>query len=337
LDHHEKKAIIVGIPSTATYRVRREVGNKKVKIVNMQKLKPRHCGDGEGPPDQDLEEPGSDTKGRRIPEENETGEENMTEEDRDHNATPEVPHQEKTQVQEEMEEQGEQETEQEEREENAESDHREQEDDKSEEERSEDKEANKNRKRYNLRKRKGRTVYVSASKVFRLDNLRDTDGVIEAMKIGYKICMGGSFFAGNGGGGKTQRQNKRGNQQINQDTEDNNNCQPQPDMPDAQPQQQQQKQPRMLSNLARYNAPGIKDNKKVAGKRNQRDNHQMAKECETKRNRIAKSDMQHWEKQQRMMENIRAEIVAGQQGSTLPSTTTPTSSRTASPITSPEA
>jgi hypothetical protein len=85
------------------------------------------------------------------------------------------------------------------------------------------------------------------------------------------------------------------------------------------------------------NTPGIKDNENVSGKRNQRDNHQMAKECKTKRKRIAKSDMQHQEKQQRMMENIRAEIVAGKQGSTTPSTTRPASSWTASPITSPEA
>jgi hypothetical protein len=36
------KAIIVGIPSTATYRIRREVGLKKVRTANMQKLKPNH-------------------------------------------------------------------------------------------------------------------------------------------------------------------------------------------------------------------------------------------------------------------------------------------------------
>jgi hypothetical protein len=81
-----------------------------------------------------------------------------------------------------------------------------------------------------------------------------------------------------------------------------------------------------------YNAPGIKDNGKVTGKRNQRDGHKMAKECETKRNRIAKSNMQHREKQQRMMETMGAEIVAEQQGPTTPSTTTSESSRTASPI-----
>jgi hypothetical protein len=62
----------------------------------------------------------------------------------------------------------------------------------------------------------------------------------------------------------------------------------------------------MPTNLARYNAPGIKENENVLGKRNQSDKHQMAAECETKRNRIAKSDMQHREKQERMMENIRA-------------------------------
>jgi hypothetical protein len=92
----------------------------------------------------------------------------------------------------------------------------------------------------------------------------------------------------------------------------------------------------MLTNLSRYNTPGIKDNKKVSGKQNQPDKHQMAEECKTKRNRIAKLDMQHREKQERMMENIRAEIVAGQQGSTTSSTTRPASSRTASPNTSPE-
>jgi hypothetical protein len=42
----------------------------------------------------------------------------------------------------------------------------------------------------------------------------------------------------------------------------------------------------MLTNLARYNAPGIKDNKKVSGKRNQRDRHQMADECDKKRDKI---------------------------------------------------
>jgi hypothetical protein len=67
-----EKVIIVGIPSTATYRIRREVGNKKVKTVNMQKLKPRHCGDGDGSPEEDKGEPGRDTKGRRIQEESKT-------------------------------------------------------------------------------------------------------------------------------------------------------------------------------------------------------------------------------------------------------------------------
>jgi hypothetical protein len=63
----------------------------------------------------------------------------------------------------------------------------------------------------------------------------------------------------------TQKQNKTGNQQIDRDTDDYDNLQPQPDMPDAQTQQQQQKLPRMLTNLARYNAPGIKDKKKCQG------------------------------------------------------------------------
>jgi hypothetical protein len=86
----------------------------------------------------------------------------------------------------------------------------------------------------------------------------------------------------------TQKQNKTGNQQIDRDTDDYDNLQPQPDMPDAQTQQQQQKLPRMLTYLARYNSPGIKDHKKVSGKRNQHNNHQMAKDCETKRSRMAK-------------------------------------------------
>jgi hypothetical protein len=174
-----EKATIVGILGTAAYKIRREIRNKKVKTVNMQKLKPRQCGDGDRPPDQD--KPGRNTKGRRIPEENKMEDENVTKEVRDNNATPEVPQQEETQVQDETEEQGQQEQEQ-----NSESDHAEQEDEKGKEELSEDKEDNKKTKRYNLRKRKVRTVYVSASKVFRLDNLRDTDDVIEAMKRGYK-------------------------------------------------------------------------------------------------------------------------------------------------------
>jgi hypothetical protein len=99
-----EKAIIVGIPSTATYRIRREVGHKKVKTVNMQKLKPRHCGDGDGPPDQDQEEPGRDTKGRRIQEENKSEDENVIEEDSTHNATPDEQQQEETQVQDKEEE-----------------------------------------------------------------------------------------------------------------------------------------------------------------------------------------------------------------------------------------
>jgi hypothetical protein len=220
----------------------------------MQKLKPRHCRDWDGPPDQDPEEPERDTKGRRIQEEHESEDKNVTEEDRDDNAAPEERQQEETQVQDKEEEQKENKQEQDTKPEQAE-----QEDHKTEEEQSEDEEDKKNTKCYNLRKRKGRTVYVSASKNFRLDNLRDTDDVIEALKKGYKVSIGGSFFARSGSGSKTQRQNGRGNQQIDQDTDDNkDDLQPQSDMPDAQPPQQQQKQPRMLTNLERYNAPGIK-------------------------------------------------------------------------------
>jgi hypothetical protein len=135
-----------------------------VKTINMQRLKPRHCGNR--PPDQDQEEPGRDTKGRRILEENKMEDENVTQEVRDNNATPEVPQQEETQVPEEMEEQGQPEPEQDKQEQNTGRDHAEQEDEKSKEELLEDKEANKNTKRYNLRKRKYITVYVSALKVF---------------------------------------------------------------------------------------------------------------------------------------------------------------------------
>jgi hypothetical protein len=142
---------------------------------------------------------------------------------------------------------------------------------------------------YNLRKRKGRTVYVSASKIFRLEHLRDTDHVIEAMKKGYEVSIGRSFFAGSGGGAKMGKQDGRGNQQDDTDTDDDQGePQPEQDIQDTQPQQR--KQPRMLTNLARYNPPGIKDNKNVSCKRNQCDKHQMASECEKKRDRIAKSD-----------------------------------------------
>jgi hypothetical protein len=148
------------------------------------------------------------------------------------------------------------------------------------------------------------------------------------MKRGYKVSIGGSFFAGSDGGARMGMQDGRGNQQDDPDTEDNKGG-PQPEQ-DQDTQTQQQKQPRMLTNLARYNAPGIKDNKNVSGKRNQRDRHQMADKCNKKRDRIAKLDMQHREKQQRMMENIRAQILAEQQGSTSSNTTTPTSSQTTS-------
>jgi hypothetical protein len=60
-----------------------------------------------------------------------------------------------------------------------------------------------------------------------------------------------------------RQQDGIGNQQHDPDTDDNKGG-PQPEQDqDAQPQQQ--KQPRMLTNLARYNAPGIKDNKKCHG------------------------------------------------------------------------
>jgi hypothetical protein len=46
----------------------------------MQKLKPRHCGDGDGPPEQDKEEPGRHTKGRRIQEESKAEDEDVSKE-----------------------------------------------------------------------------------------------------------------------------------------------------------------------------------------------------------------------------------------------------------------
>jgi hypothetical protein len=82
----------------------------------------------------------------------------------------------------------------------------------------------------------------------------------------------------------------------------------------------------MLTNLARYNAPEI----------NNSNRHQMADKCEKNRDRIRQSDMQHREKQQRMMENIKAEIYAEERESTASNTTTLTSSQTTSPIMSRE-
>jgi hypothetical protein len=91
----------------------------------------------------------------------------------------------------------------------------------------------------------------------------------------------------------------------------------------------------MLTNLARYNTPRIKDNKNVTGKRNQRDRHQMADKCERKRDRITQSDMQHKEKQERLMETIRAEMYAQEQESTSSNATKPTSSQASSRATLP--
>jgi hypothetical protein len=86
--------------------------------------------------------------------------------------------------------------------------------------RRKDKEDEKNKKRYNLRKRIGRTVYVSASKIFRLDNLRDTDNVIKAMKRGYEVSIGGSFFAGSKGSTQMGQQDGTGNQHDDQERDD---------------------------------------------------------------------------------------------------------------------
>jgi hypothetical protein len=149
---------------------------------------------------------------------------------------------------------------------------------------------------------------------------------MEAMKRSYEVSIGRSFFAQSGGGAIMRQQDGTGYQHDDPDKDDDKGG-PQPDQ-EAQPQQQ--KQPRMLTNLARYNAPGIKDNENLTGKQNQRDRHHLSDEYEKKRDRIAKSDMQHREKQQGMMENIRAEIFAEEQESTSSNATTPTSSQTAS-------
>jgi hypothetical protein len=123
------------------------------------------------------------------------------------------------------------------------------------------------------------------------------------------------------------QQDRTGNQHDNQETDDDKGGPQHGQDQDEQPQQQ--KQPR-------YNAPGIKDNKNVKGKRNKHNRHQMAEECEKKSDRITQSNMRHREKQQRLMETIRAEMYAEKQESKASNTTTPTSSQTTSPITSRE-
>jgi hypothetical protein len=143
----------------------------------MQKLKPRHCGDGDGPPEEDKREPGRDTKGRRIREESKAEAGDVSKEEENKTQTQEEQPQQETQVQDKAEEEEEIEEEQ-----DTESEHAERETTESEDEEDEN-----NKKHYILRKRKGRTVYVSASKIFRLDNLRETDDVIEAMKRGIPV------------------------------------------------------------------------------------------------------------------------------------------------------
>jgi hypothetical protein len=114
---------------------------------------------------------------------------------------------------------------------------------------SEDEEDEKNKKRYNLRKRIGRTVYISASKIFRLNNLRDTDDVIKAMKRGYEVSIGGSFFAGSRESAQKGQQDGTGNQHDDQETDDNKGSPQQEQDQHAQPQQR--KQQRMLTNMVR--------------------------------------------------------------------------------------
>jgi hypothetical protein len=77
---------------------------------------------------------------------------------------------------------------------------------------------------------------VSASKIFRLDNLRDIDDVIKAMKKGYKVSIVGSFFASSGGSAQMREQDGTGKQHDDQETDDNKGG-PQPEQnQDAQPQ-----------------------------------------------------------------------------------------------------
>jgi hypothetical protein len=96
---------------------------------------------------------------------------------------------------------------------------------------------------------------------------------------GYKVSIGGSFFAGGGGSGHTSRDNEHGRQQINPVTDDN--LQPPPEAPKMPPSQQRPRHPKMLSNLEMYNAPGIKDKGQVSGKCYQRNRHKNARQRET--------------------------------------------------------
>jgi hypothetical protein len=116
------------------------------------------------------------------------------------------------------------------------------------------------------------------------------------MKRGYEVSIRGSFFAGSEGCAQRGQQDGTGKQHDNPESDDDKGS-PQPEQ-DQDVQPQQQKQQRMLTNLARYNATGIKDNKNVTGKWNLRNRHQMADKCRKKRDRITQSDMQHKEKQQ---------------------------------------
>jgi hypothetical protein len=193
----------------------------------MQKLKPIHCGDGDRPREEDKGEPGQDTKGRRIEEESNTKDVDVSEEEENKTQTQEEHPQQDKQLQDKAEEEEEIKEEQ-----DTESEHAERETTESEEEEDE-----KNKKRYNLRKRIVRTVYVSAPKIFRLDNLRDTDDVMEAIKRGYEVSIGRSFFAGSGGSAQMGQQDGTGNQHDDPETDDDKGG-PQPEQDqDAQPQQ----------------------------------------------------------------------------------------------------
>jgi hypothetical protein len=118
----------------------------------MQKLKPRHCGDGDDPPEEDKEEPGHDTKGRRIQEESKAEDKDVSKEEENQTATQDEQPQQETQVQDKAVEDRENEEQQ-----DTESEHAERETTE-----SEDEEDEKNKKRYNLRNRKGQdSIHIS--------------------------------------------------------------------------------------------------------------------------------------------------------------------------------
>jgi hypothetical protein len=70
----------------------------------MQKRKPRHCGDKDGPPEEDKGEPGRDTKGRRIEEDSKPEDVDVSKEEENKNQTQEEQPQQDKQLQDKAEE-----------------------------------------------------------------------------------------------------------------------------------------------------------------------------------------------------------------------------------------